>query len=308
MGHGLTDAITYDSPILVPDDGDALVAVSIVPGIQQLANRTAYLYNWNGTLGTSVSANTAAIATHTTQLQLMPYGLLMGASRMSCAPGSNALSVGRIHTLVNGNGRLHDPNAVASASGLTTVTPTGLTPSSWYYLYVTAAASSASPPPAQYEWWATPPDDSLIAMTGDTTRRYIGCFLTDTSSNIIPFTMARGRYVWRRSAGVVGAFRVTTPGTTSYSVLPLAPTGGIRLVPPHARQVDLFVRIDGSASNSAVRFVTENDTGEATEVFAGASPNSATISLDMGATQTVRYQTLNATDVAYVYVAGFQEG
>lgn len=118
----------------------------------------------------------------------------------------------------------------------------------WWYVYAYIAAG----PTLDFLISATEPSAGRRYMSGNATRRYLGCFRTNTSGVPIPVRASHGHYVYRGQQQVL-----TTGGSaTSPTAVIVRPVGTTEepLVPDHARIASLsarFSRGTGAGANLA---------------------------------------------------------
>ena len=176
-GHAITPVSTFDT-VTVPDDGEPCVAtapgapatnITLEEVVQNLANRTQWLHDG-------------------------PYhGFVSHRSLRTVHVGAaRNLTLGAYHriTLENaGTIRLY-----SSPASSTTITTAGLAANTWYYVYCYNDGTAT----LAFDVSTTAPDISNTFKTGDATRRYLGCFTTESASKIVPFMMSDGDYTLRR--------------------------------------------------------------------------------------------------------------
>ncbi|RTK98707.1 MAG: hypothetical protein EKK57_11055 [Proteobacteria bacterium] len=102
-------------------------------------------------------------------------------------------------------------------TGTTTLTPMGLMATTWYYIYMVLNTGVLTNP--SFEVSTTVPDPNMMWQNGDPGKRYIGCFLTDAMSQIVPFTMTDFDYTF------------AVPQDTNYSAFDFAGPGPVDLFP-----------------------------------------------------------------------------
>lgn len=133
-----------------------------------------------------------------------------------------------------------------------TVTPTGLSNNTWYYLYLVSTNGVAS-----LEYSTTQPEGYAplgsgdpvepLWKSGDETRRYVLSFRTFLSAVIGPFQRSDGANLWFANAEVVNE-----PGSSSYSVSPVSLD---TVAPPHARRLTfrgLLSDADGTITTNSL--------------------------------------------------------
>lgn len=97
----------------------------------------------------------------------------------------------------------------------------------WYYVYAYVSGGAIA-----WEHSATAPDPMLQYKTGDTTRRYVGCF-SISGGTIIPFLATRSTWRYQGPRVVASAL-----GSMAWAAQSMATQ-----VPPIVRCVDLFLKI-----------------------------------------------------------------
>lgn len=106
----------------------------------------------------------------------------------------------------------------------------------WYvYLYRTPGTTTVA-----FEISQTAPGPSRTLKSGDATRRYLGCFRTNTSGVPLAVRASRGQYIYRTQQ------LIQNNGTaTSATAIIVRPDGTTEepLIPDHARLVDLGARL-----------------------------------------------------------------
>lgn len=281
-GQNVTDVDAWTAPVVVPADTDPADATYVRTAAQGLANRTRYtLARMSG--------------------QILGKPTLYCTASGGTTFGWDALPQIALPDAVSGH-------VVCAALAAGTLSVGTLTASTWRYVYATYDAG------VTIEVSTTAPEVGLVFKTGDATRRYLGCFVSDSSSKIVPFRSVGGRCVYRRSAIATfpGRFAKTTSVAWSDQVL-----GAV--VPPHALLADLL--LETSSVNAAyfdLEVRTKGDTANSTALHAnvasGANPgfNSTSVALECDSSSTIQFQTnggtgLAAGDGAVITVLGFQE-
>ena len=179
----------------------------------------------------------------------------------------------------------------------TTLALSGLTGSTWYYLY--AYDDSSSP---GYEWSTTAPDSSLSHKTGDETRAYLGCFYATGASAAKPFWMRDGEYLYRVSA--IASTTAYYAATASATFIDLALTAWM---PPHARLARLRVRVD-AVTTTPWEGRTKGDSTSSwqTPYVPAATSAEWRVDLQTDSSQTIQHK--SAADASEtIYVVGFDE-
>ena len=253
MTATLTAVPKYDNgSLVIAENGelwsDADGPAPFAPVVQRIADRLAYArdglnssINWNGEL--CLKGGTAS---------------------------SFSIEVGAINAvgLVDADATFYQFTTFGASVTQTAIEGGGsLAADTWYYLYCYRSGGGS----VAYEISTTAPSGPRRFKTGDTTRRYLGCFRTNSSGTPLPFEASRGRYTYRRSA-IVGpdttqGLRLLSVTVTATSTLDVS----VR-VPPHARVAHIRSTLtigDGSSVTLGLR--TEGgDIGEA-ETFAVAT-------------------------------------
>lgn len=181
-----------------------------------------------------------------------------------------------------------------------------------YYLYASIQAGALA-----YRISATAPE-STAGVSGTPTWeggqvgiwRYLGCFITDSLGNPIPFRAVRGRYFFRVSAtsalGPVGGSAYTS---TSWS----AAISLAQWMPLHARvaQVALHVTDTGGAGLTSGSIRTNGDTTNAISCDLWASGTGATAVLiteiEPDSSHQINLHVGQATTSLSAYIYGFAE-
>lgn len=177
-----------------------------------------------------------------------------------------------------------------------TVTLSGLSNNTWYYVYIYNGNTYASPSRA-FEVSTTAPDATLNIKTGDASRAYVGCFRTNGSATPLAFRMQNRRYLYRISILGPGGLNVLTPGTDgSYIDVPLSSR-----VPPHSVLVRLLGVVDGTIGQSA----DVRTNGDTTSSFPVQVPGYV-FDMQSDAAQIIEYQK-NTANAILLYVLGFEE-
>lgn len=107
----------------------------------------------------------------------------------------------------------------------------------WWYVYAYRAVGTTT---VSYEISQTAPNASRALKSTDNTRRYLGCFRTNSSGVPLAVRASRGHYVYRTQQAVL------VNGTaTSATQVYVRPDGTTEepLIPDHARLVDLGARL-----------------------------------------------------------------
>lgn len=285
-GHAITPVATFDS-ITVPDDGEPCVAtapgapatnVTLEEVVQSLANRSEYLKA--GPYHGFVETRSIRVSDSRT-VQLMPYG--------------------RISLEASGVMRTY-----ASGGTATTVSTAGLAANTWYYVYCYNDGSAT----LALEYSTTTPGNSLQYKSTDSTRAYLGCFRTDSTSQPIPMESANGKYTFRAGFDVLTFSALViadahTGARTSYS----------HKAPQTARVVQVQARLNvhndplltpGYIYHPADGFPTY--TLDVLGVAVGDVRQMAVVEIATGQATQIDLITSSANATMQVVLAGFTEG
>lgn len=168
------------------------------------------------------------------------------------------------------------PKRIAELAAATTLTPS-LAANTWYHLYLTVSGATVGVE-AVTTAPAAPYSGTARAKTGDTSRRYLGSFRTNASSQILNFVHEGGKVLYQGSYP-----QPLTNGTaTTETFVSLADA-----IPVTARVANL--RHTNNATNSASRM--NNSSGPAYPSFlANFAPGAdAFIEFVVNADKTVSY-------------------
>lgn len=274
MPTNLTEVAQFTANVPAPNDGENANAASLIQAIQPLADRTQYL--------------NAAVA----------EGACIGR-RLLYAPGDGTVMIGRV--LVVLGGKLY-----ALAGGNLGVT--GLAANTHYYVYVYVSAGALV---TEYVPSPGVPDDALIFKSGDSTRRYIGPFVTNGSAVPIPMRYEDGECVFRRSKIASGGdplLVLTHTTLTTWTDVPCA-----TLVPPHARLVGLRGYGFNTSGTTVVQLRTDGDTTGEWKIAQIVGGNTVYFSCDieLSSAQKAEAQHVDASSsvgqTMYFYVTRFRE-
>lgn len=236
MPLNLTETAAFGANVSVPVTGEPRTALSVRPAFQELADRSLWLRNGLN-------------------------GLLVGGDRMHTAAAVSGAGVWvpPIARLVLGS------RALSSSADLEAPTPGGgLVADAWFYVYARDSSGVLA-----LESSADPPDDALIFKSGDTTRRYIGCFRCNSGgTGVLAFRKTGRRYLYRGSADSGGGelrVKFGTGSVGSFTDLLIArdDTAGDELIPPHARLAILQSQLSPNTGIASLVFRTNGDTGVA---------------------------------------------
>ncbi len=289
----LTGTATFDESVAVPDEGENVTAVTggagngpVRPGFQAHMNRTAALHQ--AEVQQSLVPRVRISATGADNVvRVTCAGLL--AVQQSAAPGLRYLSIGP-----TGPGYPLDPTSNGGAVNWPA--------SSWVYIYAYEVGGGVGLLTS-----TTAPDAGLVFKSDDTSRRYLGCFRTDSAGAPLPIPMTAERGVYRYVAPQVTAALGTD---TVYTAVALG-----SFIPPHARRVLMWATAVGESGVGASQDVYFKPTGTAAEQIAASSPRSvagtnsirgvADLPLFDG---TLSYKVAGgSTQAATIAVAGFSE-
>jgi hypothetical protein len=216
--------------------------------------------------------------------------------------GSGQVVAAPISALILGN-----TYADSNGSELT-ISPTGLTPSVWYYVY--AHRTGAGSPNIGLEVSTTAPDLALVFKTGDVTRRYLGCFPT-TSGGGTPYTLraCRGRYLYADMTEASLA-ALSSGAATTYASVDLS-----AWVPPHAVATILHAELHNDTAGA--QFAQLRPDGSSVDEYTVNAPAGDYAYADLeivsaweGNTSSIEYQVSNAgadTPNLSLFVRGFTE-
>lgn len=268
MSHTLSESAAFGSTVTVPDNGDAGGVASVNGAFSTLANRAQF-------------AKSAL------------KDLLIHPGGMRATGGDTKVYVAPFRVTIGA-----DQGEFTTEQQLTA----SWTSATWYYVYAYFVSGTLT-----LEAVTTAPDAMQMHQSGDTTRRYIGCFHTYAgSSNVLPFQMRGGRYHWRRSAAA-GEFNALTSGSaTSATDVSLA-----TWVPPHARLATVFARYGCTTTADIVSLRTKADSGNTVDfdVQTLSGQDAAIVEIETDSSQAIQYiwgGTGSSRDLD-LYALGFQE-
>lgn len=137
------------------------------------------------------------------------------------------------------------PKRIAELAAATTLTPS-LAASTWYHLYLTVSGATVGVE-AVTTAPAAPYNGTARAKTGDASRRYIGSFRTNASSQIMRFTHApaSGDFRWGENPSAA-PLRILTAGAATVSTD--VSTSGCSPLTASA----IFTRVINTGSNGIV--------------------------------------------------------
>lgn len=235
----------------------------------------------------------------------MSLGYLSWSGDMAVAPGGAAnnftVTLGAINAVLLYTGSVYKVFAYAGG----TITQTKVeggggtlgASAKWWYVYAFVNGSGQ----LDFEVSDTAPNASRTLKSGDNTRRYLGCFVTDSSGAPIPARASRGRYTYQFSATSGATLRVLNSGTaTSWADVACS-----AWVPPHARVAQF--KLDYAAGGTPVAEVrTKGDTSGSLDVrTSNATLARMHVEMITDSSQRIQYQ-VGSGDLS-VYVLGFSE-
>lgn len=241
MPTSLTDSPVYDpaETVDVPASGDARTAASVEGAFQTLADRTGFACSALATFLDRLPSLSVAGASSTS------FTVAVGAINVIALPTSGG--VYHIHATTGITATAADIEGGGGDLGAV---------SQWWYVYAYRTGGGA----LAIELSASVPNALRVIKTGDSTRRYLGCFRTDSSGVPLACRADGGCYRYRRSALAVAALRALNGGTaTSNTTVALS-----SLIPPHARLATVRCELVAPASASAIDFAylrTDGDSG-----------------------------------------------
>ena len=191
--------------------------------------------------------------------------------------GSDLLVVGPFGKLPIGTA------APISQSSSVPVAMSGLSSSTWYYLYVRNVSGSPA-----YDYDTNGPDSTLTFKSGDATRVYIGCFLALTSTTCSAFRMKHRRYWYRNYT----SGHQLMSGSAPTSVTTMAASQIAVNAPPHCRHIELESDFVHSGAANLFYYV-KGDTHESMKFSVDANVKSINIF----------YQELDESDGEFQYGA-----
>lgn len=188
--------------------------------------------------------------------------------------------------------------AIVGTGAGSTITLSGLSNDTWYYVY---AYNSASYPSVtiSYEYNTTTPSASLTEKSTDSQRTYIGCFRTDSSGNVLPFRSSReGMYIYRLSKISTAGFLVLNTGTAASP----ADVSLASFVPPHARLAILAAEVAGTVGQRAKLYTKGDSSG-----YYPLAPGGITqLDIETNSSQVIQYEKDTSTSVS-LWAVGFRE-
>jgi hypothetical protein len=298
MAQIVTEDPTFDNSTALPqrgNDGDDIFmdggSAPQWPLWQRLYDRTAFaLLGVSGTLVWSGD-----------------FGVRTG--------GSNAaftLDIGAIQSLVlvAEDGSSYDAYFYAGGT-ITQAKVLGggnLANSTWYYVFAKPGGGGI----CDFEITTVAPRTNRVFKTGSgfafQSRRYLGCFPTDSSGNPIALKATRGRYLYRDTDVNAAPFASGSTSATWDTPVSLAP-----MIPPHANFVTLWTdtkRTSGTGSCTGFVRVVGDTNPCVRHGMTTASAFDVMLTRDtlvLGSTQEVELQTGDTNSTIKFVVAGFEE-
>ena len=284
-GPTLTESRLFESVTAPPADGDDVaVSAGTAPFranfMQVMAGRDSYLYNGphHGFLD-HVRAEVTAD----------------GTDRYWVLRGIRAIAAERTDDTIN---RL----SLGAGSSLAL---TGLSASTWYYVYGSNNAGTLA-----LEATTTLPDGALRFSSGDTTRVYLGCFFTDGAGRAIPMVQNGKSYTFRSGySGITGTpLALGTSSGAGHTIVSA-------IVPGHVR----VVRVGYRASFDAVSITrtagittsaSDTDTGflESCRPAIGSADAAGVVDVAVAGDGTIALYASHATEATITArLVGFEE-
>lgn len=222
-------------------------------------------------------------------------GAFFGPRPVLSSTGTTNLVIGASGGIAMGTG---SSTAIVGTGPGSTITLSGLSNDTWYYVYAYNSATWPSVTVA-YEYNTSVPDGALLIKNSDALRTYIGCFRTDSSGNALPFRSSRnGEYTYRISKVATAGFLVLNSGTAA-SPADVSLAG---FVPPHARIAVLAAEVAGTVGQRA-KLYTKGDTLG----YYPLAPGGVTqLEIETDSAQAIQYEKGTATSVS-LYAVGFKE-
>ena len=237
-------------------------------------------------------------------------GLMTGPAYVYSTSGTTII-ISPISSLM-----MSSPNGTLSTSSDTTFTPSGLPASGLQYLYAYNSSGSIA-----FEYSTTGTDATRLYKSGDTTRRYITCFLVSGSA-IVPFFKEGGTYLYQRTRAASGVLTALSAGNATDPAY--TPVSLSNWIPSHTRVVK-FTAIFKPRMDflDTADIITGGDGGVVviTHNLALAGVNdggggTGTVSLDSvtqeytilgNSSQAIAYKVSHANSNLTIYVNGFVE-
>jgi hypothetical protein len=182
---------------------------------------------------------------------------------------------------------------------------------SWYYVYAYESSGSVD-----YEIATTAPSAARRTKTGDPTRRYLGCFRTDSTGAPFPLRAVHGRYLYRRSAISSVASALASDGLRALNDTGTHAAASLDLssrLPPHARVAllngEIVATSSGTSGVASLNLFAANDTtavghgitANASAVSGDTSRNSSLADVETTSAQAIRYSVTNTGSVLVAY-------
>jgi hypothetical protein len=117
-----------------------------------------------------------------------------------------------------------------------------LTASTWYYVYAYNNAGSLA-----LEYSTTVPTADLRSKTGDSTRAYLGCFVTDSAGKAIPMMQVGRRYTFRGGHTAITGTPLRLGDTAGQ---PAGPYTVSAKVPPHVEVCTVMYKSSASSTTA----------------------------------------------------------
>lgn len=136
----------------------------------------------------------------------------------------------------------------------------------WWHVYLYSNAGTAA-----FEISTTAPLDNRVFKTGDNTRRYLGCFRTNTSGVPISVRASRGRYVYTIQQAVLATADGTATGAAANVIVRPSGTTEEPLIPAHARIATLDARLNhgtGAVNVTASIYANGDTSGASVNILA----------------------------------------
>jgi hypothetical protein len=136
--------------------------------------------------------------------------------------------------------RLILANIAYADTGGETITPSGLSANTWYYLYAYASGSALA------YTLSTAPDGGRVWRSGGTTHRFLGSVRAGSGGTPVVARKVGDVVLYQRSLLGATALDVYTCTANTWDTVDLS-----AFVPPHARQVLVEIEVQASATNNA---------------------------------------------------------
>lgn len=274
----LTGTNAYTNSLTVPAAGDNLAAAGVDNPYQTLLN------------------NDNNIRT----LQLIS-GVLLWRGNLQSVPATNHILLGNISHVVIGGVTLNADVATFDAGSLANNTR--------YYIYTYNNSGTLA-----YEKSTVAPDANLVFKAGDTTRVYLGTFLSTGSGGIVSFSALRGRYTYRFSD--LSSPLLTSNLGPSASQVAWTARSLATWVPPTSSMANILLKVtNGTADgNSKLSVRTTGDTASDSAHVGGDGTATGVLGEKPVRIQTDAVQSIEAqldvsagTATGSIYILGFEE-